>query len=105
MKRTTIVAATVILVSGIGLIVALNHYKLALIHVIVENALVQKAPASYPYGRIRQVFEENYRKARRLGRENVYLDRLLKVSQRLEKIQRLESRQVEEVLLELDPGT
>ncbi len=104
MKRTTVVAAGVILALGIGLILGLSKYKLVLIHGIVENALVQKAPAGYPEGHIRQVFDANYRKARQMEREGVYLDRLLNVSQRLEKVQKLESGQVDEILLELDPG-
>ncbi len=104
MKKTTIVAAAVILVLGIGLILALNHYKLALIQVIVENAVVQKAPTSYPRAHIRQVFDENYRKARRMERQDLYLDRLLEVSQRLEKVQMLESEQVKEILGALDPA-
>jgi hypothetical protein len=103
MKRTTIIAAAVILILGIGLILGLNRYKLPLIHAIVENAVVQKAPAGYPQGHIRQVFDENFRKARRMGREEAYLDQLLRVSQRLEKIQRLESNQVEEIVANLDP--
>ncbi len=104
MKRTTIVAAAVILVLGIGLILGLHRYKLALIQMIVENAVVQKAPTGYPQGQIRQVFDENYRKALRMEQEDLYLDRLLRVSQRLEKVQSLESNQVDEILLDLDPG-
>ncbi len=103
MKRTTVVAAAVILVLGIGLILGLSKYKLPLIQKIVENAVVQKAPASYPQAHIRQVFEEHYTKARRMGREDLYLDRLLKASQRLEKIQTLDSKQVDELILDLDP--
>jgi len=103
MKRTTIVAAAVILVLGIGLMLGLNRYKLALIQTIVENAVVQKAPTNYPQAQIRRVFDENLRKARQMEREDLYLDRLLKASQRLEKIQRLESNQVDELLLDLAP--
>lgn len=103
MKTSTIVAAAVILVLGIGLIVGLNEYKLGLIQVIVENAVIQKAPTSYPQHRIRQAFDENFRKAREIAREEMYLDRLLRVSQRLEKIQRLEASQVDQLLVELDP--
>lgn len=104
MKKSTIVAAAVIVILGIGLIVGLNQYKLGLIQVIVENAVLQKAPTSYPQDRIRQAFDENFRKARQTGREDLYLDRLLKASQRLEKIQRLEASQVDELLADLDPA-
>lgn len=104
MKRTTIVAAVVILVLGIGLILGLSKYKLPLIHTIVENAVVQKAPAGYPETHIRQVFATNYRKARQMDKQDVYLDRLLKVSQRLEKVQKLESNQVDDILRDLDCG-
>ena len=103
MKRTTIVAAAVILALGIGLVMGLSKYKLALIHAIVENAVVQKAPAGYSERHIREVFDSNYRKAEQTEREDVYLDRLLRVSQRLEKVQKLESNQVDEVLRDLDP--
>jgi len=103
MKRTTIVAGGVILALGIGLILGLSKYKLPMIHAIVENAVVQKAPVGYPEEHIRQVFDANYRKAQQMEREDVYLDRLLKASQRLEKVQKLESSQVDQILLELDP--
>jgi len=105
MKRTTIVAAAVILILGIGLILGLSRYKLVLIHSIVENAVVQKAPATYPQAQIRQAFDENYSKARRMQRQDQYLERLLEASQRLEKVQRLESSQVDTLLRDLDPVT
>jgi gamma-glutamyl phosphate reductase len=104
MKKTTILAGAVILVLGIGLMLGLSKYKLPLIHSIVQNAVVQKAPPNYPQARIRQAFEQNLQKARQMDREDVYLDRLLKASQRLEKIQSLDSKQVDELLMELDPA-
>ena len=97
-------AGAVILVLGIGLMLGLSKYKLPLIHTIVQNAVLQKAPASYPRARIRQAFEHNLRKARETDREELYLDRLLTASQRLEKVQSLESKQVDELLAELDPA-
>jgi len=103
MKRTTIIAAAVIVVLGIGFMLGLNRYKLVLIQTIVENAVIQKAPAGHSQEQIRRAFDEHYRKAGQMDREDEYLDRLLKASQRLEKIQHLESDEVDQLLMHLDP--
>jgi hypothetical protein len=86
------------------LIWGLGRYKLVLIQTIVENAVIQKAPQGYPEEQIKEAFARYYTRAQSSDREEAYLELLLQASQRLEKIQRLESRQVDELLNDLDPG-
>ncbi|RPI28268.1 MAG: hypothetical protein EHM61_05775 [Acidobacteria bacterium] len=103
MRKRTIVAAVLVLGFGIFLIWGLSKYKLVLIQSIVENAVVQKAPSGYSETRIRQAFKEHFAHAWSSERENIYLDRLLQASQRLEKVQTLKASQVDQLLEDLDP--
>jgi hypothetical protein len=105
MKRTTIMAAAVVVAVGLGSVLLLRQYKLELIHLIVENAVIQKAPDDYPESRIREAFDQSLQRAEASGREEIYLDRLLQASQRLEKIQVLSATELDRLLLELDPGS
>jgi hypothetical protein len=102
MRRVTVLAAVLIL--GVGSVLFFRQYKLELIHLIVENAVIQKAPAHYPEDRIRHAFESNLARAEASGSEELYLDRLLQLSQRLEKIQALSAEELDRLLLELDPS-
>ena len=104
MRTRTIVALAVTLAVGIAALVAFRAYKLRLIHVIVENAVIQKAPDHYPRDRIAAAFDNHLAEAERRDREDVYMDRLLSASQRLEKIQRLENEEMDRLLAELDPS-
>lgn len=92
-----------LLLAGIGLCVLLagpllDRFKLDLVFQIVTNALVQKAPPGESSDRIRQVLARAREEAVRQGNEDRLLEELLRVSQRLEKIQSLESDQLAEIL-------
>lgn len=105
MKKRTIILLAVILALGTGALLVFRAYKLRLIHLVVENAVIQKAPDGYPRQAIVAAFDAHLAEARRSHREDEYLDRLLQTSQSLEKVQRLEKKELDELLAELDPGT
>ena len=79
----------------------LDSYKIDLVHQVVVNAVIQKAPADYPGDHIARVFQRARKEATESLREQEYLEKLLRLSQRLEKVQWLARDQVEEILEEL----
>lgn len=79
----------------------LRLYQTDLIEVAVVNAMVQKAPEGEEE-RIRGAFAQARRQARREDRQDEYLKALMAISQRLEKTQEIDSRQLEELLQLLD---
>jgi len=103
MRKTTFALAILVIALGLTATLTLRAYKVRLIHLIVENAVLQKAPADYPEARIRNVFESFLRHAEASNREDHYLERLLQASQRLEKVQQLDARGLEELFEALDP--
>jgi hypothetical protein len=89
-----LIAILLMLVSAI----VLRMYRLDLIEVVVENALIQKAPGNIPEGRIREELHQARARAERAGEEEAYLDLLLRKSQRLEKIQYVTEAEMQEIL-------
>ena len=80
----------------------LRFYKLSLVQSVVVTALIQKAPANYPYKEIHEAFQKAFLVAERQGQEQAYLEQLLQISQRLEKIQQLSQETVKQLLESLD---
>lgn len=101
MKRRTWLIGGLIVALGVGALLVLRSYQLELIHATIENAVAQKAPEDYPRERILQRFDEALRSMRNEGREEIYQQRLLALAQRLEKIQRLDADEIEEILVSL----
>ena len=94
-------ARILLVVAGLGILVAfwlLNSYKIDLVHRVVVNAVIQKAPPDYPEDHIARVFQRARKEATESLREQEYLEKLLRLSQRLEKVQSLAPGQVEEIL-------
>ena len=77
--------------------------RLDLVHVVVVNATIQKSPPGYSGDRIAAAFEQARAEALRSRTRSEYLERLLSLSQRLEKVQSLTASQLDEILLELAP--
>lgn len=100
-KRTYWILAFLFVLGG-GALLTLKMYSVEIIHTVVMNALVQKAPDGYDKGRIGGSFERALKEARRTGAEQEYLDRLMVVSQRLEKVQHLEGHEIEELLSQVE---
>ena len=94
-------APILLAVGGLGILVAfwmLNSYKIDLVHRVVVNAVIQKAPPDYPRDHIESVFQRARAEVSESLSEQEYLVKLLRLSQRLEKVQSLTSGQVEEIL-------
>lgn len=101
MKKSTIAVLVFLLVLFVGTLLLLNAYKLDLVHTIVMNAVVQKAPQHFPDEEIRRAFARARQRAERAEREQNYLNKLLQISQRLEKIQSLSVEETRKLLDEL----
>ena len=97
MKKRTLITLGVIVLAGLAALSWLRSYQLELIHIVVTNAVVQKAPADYPEERIRLGFEQALNQVGHTGRET-YLERLLLLSQRLEKLQELSTGEIDTLL-------
>ncbi len=94
-------ARILLVVAGLGILVAfwmLNSYKMDLVCRVVVNAVMQKAPPDYPRDHIESVFQRARAEASESLSEQEYLEKLLRLSQRLEKVQSLTPPQVEEIL-------
>lgn len=98
MRRRMLIAMAVVLALGLAALFALRQYSVEIVNAVVANAVVQKAPQGYPVEQIQEAFGASLRKARQSGTEDRYLTRLERLSQRLEKVQRLESEEVDELL-------
>jgi hypothetical protein len=97
-RKRSLIVILVLFAIAISALAALQHYKLPLIHVIVVNAIIQKAPPDYPESDIQQVFQEVLLKAQQNEREDEYVTSMLRLSQRLEKIQELSDDEVDSLL-------
>jgi len=100
MKKTTVIALSALAVAGLGSLLLLQTYKIELIQTIVVNSIIQKAPDGYPSDQIRVAFVETLTRAQNENKEDDYLAELVIVSQRLEKIQRLDREEVDRLLTE-----
>ena len=69
MKKRTLITLGVIVLAVLAALSWLRSYQLELIHIVVTNAVVQKAPADYPEERIRLGFEQALNQVGHTGRE------------------------------------
>lgn len=97
-KKSTLVILGILLLFFAGSMLLLRYYEVDLIHTIVLNAVLQKAPEGYPQQEISQVFASARRRAQENDREEAYLEELFTLSRRLEKIQLLSREELEELL-------
>lgn len=98
MKKSTYIIVAVLLLFFLSAMWLLRSYNLELIHVVVTETVIQKAPSDYPATRIEEAFDDAFQEAVREDREEEYRSRLLSISQRLEKIQKLGDSEVEKLL-------
>ena len=97
-KKSTIIIVVSLLSIFAGSMLLLRYYELDLVHTIVLNAVIQKAPQGYPRQEISQAFAAARRRAEQDNREEAYLEELFSFSRRLEKIQLLSRDELEELL-------
>ena len=96
-KKIYILAAAIALL-GIAALAVLKHYSNDIVHAVVVNAVIQKAPEDYPEAEIRTVFNQRFARAQGQGEVQEYMDLLKDLSHHLEKIQRLDEGEVDKVL-------
>ena len=72
-------------------------YKVSLVHVVVKNAVLQKAPPEVRAS-IESAFEQARAEAEHGRRSDAYLETLFAISQRVEKVQHLSPEATEEIL-------
>ncbi|MFQ5738357.1 MAG: hypothetical protein ACE5JX_05050 [Acidobacteriota bacterium] len=104
MKKSTLIIVGSMVLVLVGAFLLLRVYQLPLIHIIVENAVIQKAPRDYPRSKIHRFFERGLERAQARGQEAAYLRELLVLSQRLEKIQRLSGEELDALLASREVG-
>ena len=79
----------------------LKSYSMELEHLVVLNALTQKAPDDYPKQRIFNHFSGCLEEVNANGSHELYMRQLMRISHRLEKVQYLDASEVEHLLAEL----
>jgi hypothetical protein len=100
--RKSLILILVLIGTGILGFTTLQQYKLDLLHAIVVNSILQKAPPAYPAERVQDTFRAALRECRSAGQEDEYLQSMVRLSQRLEKIQSLSSEELDALLLDLE---
>ena len=97
MKRTR-VAILLLPFVLLGALFVLRSYRLDLVHTVVREGLLERAPEECPRQPIIDAFENARRRARETDRTDVYLQQLFRISRRLEKIQHVDDEQVAQML-------
>ena len=101
MRKRLLVILALVVVLGMAALLVLRRHAVEIVHAVVENAIIQKAPAEYPPETIRGAFTASLRAAQKNGTTRQYLERLEQISQRIEKVQRLDKSDVDELLDDL----
>ena len=81
----------------LGALYVLRSYRLDLVHTVVLEGLLERAPET-PRQPIIDAFENARRQALETDRAEVYLEQLFRISRRLEKIQHVDDEQVTQML-------
>ncbi len=103
MKKRTWIVLGILLALFFGSVAILRIFQLDLVHVAVVNALIQKAPADQAT-RIRAEFSAARRTSIDDDLQEHYMKTLFEISQMLEKTQRIDIAQLEEILASLEPA-
>lgn len=98
MTTRTYIILGILAVAALAGLLVIQAYSLDLIQYVVVHALIQKAPGPSSSEHIEGVFNDCLANARARGREDEYLGDLIRLSQKLEKLQRMRRSEVEEVL-------
>ena len=97
MRRVFLVVTAI---TAIGLLTrfALKPYSVELAHIVVVNALAQRIPDDLPRSTVYSAFSRCLQQVKDSQAEDRYMQQLLTLSHRLEKVQYLERREVEKLL-------
>ena len=100
--RRLVYLLTVVAVLGFLTRLSLKSYSLELVHIVVENAVAQKAPDNYPRSKIYEAFSACLEQVETKQVRDRYMQQLLKLSHSLEKVQSLEEREIDALLEDLE---
>lgn len=101
MSKKTLIVIGAMMAFMLAALLILRAYQLDLIHAVVVNAVIRKsAPADRR--RIQEAFARSRSRAEAGRDESEYLNRLLEISQKLERIQTLDADRLEEILKSLE---
>lgn len=76
----------------------LKLYTVEIVHFVVTETLIQKAPPDYPVDTVRLELNRRLAECRRQGGCDDHLARLKRLSHLLEKAPRLSAEEIEEIL-------
>ncbi len=82
----------------LGALLVLRSYRIDLVHTVVLEGLLERAPEGTPRQPIIDAFENARRRALETDHAEVYLEQLFMISRRLEKIQHVDDEQVAQML-------
>ncbi len=98
MNKSLVAAVSVLLIAGLLFLLVLKSYSVEIVHAVVVNALVQKAPEGYDLEKIRRVFNNALVRAENENTRESYLRDIQKVFHSLEKRQYLEPEEMDGLL-------
>ena len=100
--RRLIFLLFIVVVLGILTRFRLKSYSLELVHIVVVNAVAQKAPYNYPKSKVYRTFSACLEQVKKKDNKDHYMQQLLTLSHRLEKVQYLEEEEVDDLLENLE---
>lgn len=98
MNKSLVAAVSVLLIAGLLFLLVLKSYTVEIVHAVVVNALVQKAPEGYDLDNIRGVFNKALARAENEDTREIYLKKIQRVFHSLEKRQYLETEEMDGLL-------
>ena len=98
MSKRFYILTVIIILLGIAALAVLKRYSNDLVHAVVVNAVIQKAPEDYPEAQIRTTFDRRFALAQQQGTVEEYMELIKDLSHHLEKIQRLQKGEVDKLL-------
>jgi hypothetical protein len=98
MNKSLVAAVSVLLIAGMLFLLVLKSYTVEIVHAVVVNALVQKAPEGYDLEKIRRVFNNALARAENEGARESYLKEMQRIFHSLEKRQYLEPDEMDRLL-------
>ncbi len=102
MNKKLLAAFAVVLLAGVLFLLVLKSYTVEIVHAVVVNAVVQKAPEGYDQAKIVKVFDDALARAEQGGSRDRYLVELQEVFRNLEKRQCLEPEEMDGLLAQLN---
>ena len=97
-SKKLLTVLVVVLMAGAFSLWFLKAHSLEIVHAVVVNALVQKAPEGYDQEKIKRVLNEALARAENQGSRERYLEELQTVFHNLEKRQYLETEEMDRLM-------